>query len=68
MLDLIPLLVYLVCLAGLMWMHYKKIVELEDRLDAQDRILASLWLALHMHLDGKAVSMHMVPIRTDEEE
>lgn len=68
MIDLIPLAVYLACLAGLMWMHYQKVTRLEEQVDAQDRIVTALALALHLHLDGRSVSMHMIPIRTDEEE
>lgn len=68
MIDLIPLVVYLACLGGLMWMHYQKVARLEEQVDAQDRIVTALALALHLHLDGRSVSMHMIPIRTDEEE
>ena len=68
MIDLIPLVVYLVCLAGLMWMHNTKVSRLQERVEHQQHLITALALALHLHLDGRDVSMHMIPIRTDEEE
>ena len=68
MIDLIPLAGYLIALGALMWLHYKKITVLEERVEHQQHLITALALAMHMHLDGRDVSMHMIPIRTDEEE
>lgn len=68
MIDLIPLAGYLLALGALMWLHYKRITQLEERVEHQQHLITALALALHMHLEGRDVSMHMIPIRTDEEE
>ena len=66
--DLIPLVVYLVALGTITWLHDRKVSRLEKQVKQQKHVITGLGLALAMHLKGEAVQLHMIPLRLDEEE
>lgn len=68
MVDLIPLVLYLVALVTITGLHYRKVSRLEKQVKQQKHVITGLGLALAMHLKGEAVQLHMIPLRLDEEE